>query len=240
MNELIEEINNAFFHLEQFINEEIDEYIYFGFYSKLELFVSKFSDVRNITKANNDLLYFYNDLINQIGCNFQRYGFINKSAHFTLELINDCNELIEFTSFMPLTTVAYLQKEELLKRQFSITDILKTEQLKPKNKTVTQENKKLSLNQIALKYIYEGNAITRSNGNHIAKKYGHNSGAKLYQVFLFFFSRANRKGKPNPFTKRKLQNKIKLFETVIGILDTTNSQQAKDELDILKGFVKDL
>ena len=92
----------------------------------------------------------------------------------------------------------------------------------------------LKIDQIALKYAYEGLQITRENGNGIAKKYGHNSGEKLFQRFTYFSSSANRKGKPNLCTPKKLDNKIKLIESIIELLPTDKQERAKDEVSILK------
>jgi hypothetical protein len=98
----------------------------------------------------------------------------------------------------------------------------------------TKQKLKLKIKQIALKYVYEGLQITRENGNKIAKQYGHNSGDKLYNEFTYFSSSANRKGKPNLCTPTKLDNKIKLIESVIEILPTDKQERAKDEVLILK------
>lgn len=101
---------------------------------------------------------------------------------------------------------------------------------------VSTENKvetKLTLKQIALKYSYEGNQITRQNGNEIAKKFGHNSGDKLFQEYTYFTSTANRKGKPINCTAKKLRNKIELIESVIKIIPEHKRQRAIDEVAIL-------
>ncbi len=94
----------------------------------------------------------------------------------------------------------------------------------------------LSLNQIALKYVYESKQITRENGNEIARQYGHTSGEKLFQQYTYYSSAANRKGKPTPLTQKKLSNKIELIESVIAILPTDKKQRAVDELKILKSI----
>lgn len=96
------------------------------------------------------------------------------------------------------------------------------------------ETEKLKIDQIALKYAYEGLQITRENGNDIAKEYGHNSGEKLFQRFTYYSSSANRKGKPNLCTPKKLDNKIKLIESIIELLPTDKQERAKDEVLILK------
>jgi hypothetical protein len=99
---------------------------------------------------------------------------------------------------------------------------------------IVKEKPELKIDQIALKYAYEGLRITRENGNDIAKEYGHNSGEKLFQRFTYFSSSANRKGKPNLCTPKKLDNKIKLIESIIELLPTDKQERAKDEVSILK------
>src|SRR5690606_29852824 len=101
-------------------------------------------------------------------------------------------------------------------------------------KQIVKQKPELKIDQIALKYAYEGMQITRENGNEIAKQYGHNSGEKLFQRFTYFSSSANRKGKPIPCTPKKLDNKIKLIESIIELLPTDRQERAKDEVSILK------
>jgi hypothetical protein len=103
----------------------------------------------------------------------------------------------------------------------------------PPQQTETKTDK-LKVNQIALIHVYEGKQITRENGNDIAKEYGHNSGEKLFQRFTYYSSSANRKGKPNLCTPKKLDNKIKLIESIIELLPTDKQERAKDEVSILK------
>lgn len=92
----------------------------------------------------------------------------------------------------------------------------------------------LSIKQIALKLVYEGILVNRSNAKEIVKDYGHTSGDKLFQEFTYFSSLANRKGNPSPATNKKFQNKIELFESVIELLSEANKQRALDELGMLK------
>lgn len=95
---------------------------------------------------------------------------------------------------------------------------------------------KLSIDEIALKYVYEGLQITRENGNEIAEQYGHTSGEKLFQRFTYYSSRANRKAKPDLCTAIKLKNKIKKIENVIELLPIDKQRQALDEVLILNGI----
>jgi hypothetical protein len=99
---------------------------------------------------------------------------------------------------------------------------------------IVKHKPELKIDQIALKYAYEGLQITRENGNEIAKEYRHNSGEKLFQRFTYYSSSANRKGKPNLCTPKKLDNKIKLIESIIELLPTDKQERATDEVSILK------
>lgn len=110
------------------------------------------------------------------------------------------------------------------------------ERIKALNKFKTTKNTvtKLPLKIIALKHVYEGIQITRQNGNSIAQTYGHKSGDKLFQEYTFYASSANRKGKPTPCTKVKLQNKINRLESVIELLPLDKQSRAKDEVAILR------
>lgn len=100
---------------------------------------------------------------------------------------------------------------------------------------------KLKVKQIALIYVYERNQITRLNASGIASSHGYtakNSGEGLFQDYTFFCSPANRQGKPDPCTRIKLKNKIKLFESIIEHLSDTVKQRASDEIKILKTHYK--
>ncbi|WP_339919524.1 hypothetical protein [uncultured Flavobacterium sp.] len=99
---------------------------------------------------------------------------------------------------------------------------------------------KMSLEIIALKYVYENKCINISNHNEIANKYRHNSGKKLLQYYTFYYDRNNRKAKPHPsYTRLTLNNKIKKFEKVIALLSNESKSKAIDELKILQGFLID-
>lgn len=100
----------------------------------------------------------------------------------------------------------------------------------------TNKNPVLSISQIALLFVYKGDSITKINMDLIANDYGHRSGHKLYQKFSEYSSPANRKAKPDPLSKKKLQNKINLFESVIELLPIEKQGRIKDEVNILKQF----
>ncbi|MDY0389155.1 MAG: hypothetical protein RBT65_18965 [Methanolobus sp.] len=98
---------------------------------------------------------------------------------------------------------------------------------------------KLTLNQIALLYVYENRQITRGdNANKIVKKYGYNSGGALCNKFDYYTKRNNRQGEPKSPTRLKIQNKIDLIESVIPMLSEPNRQKPYDEIKILKGILE--
>lgn len=115
-------------------------------------------------------------------------------------------------------------------------EYFKTMKSLPPQQTETKTSK-LRVNQIALIHVYEGNQITRENAPEIAAKYGYTSkysGEGLFQDYTFFCSPANRKAEPKLCTPKTLQNKIRLFESIIEHLTDKVKQRAIDEISILK------
>jgi hypothetical protein len=149
------------------------------------------------------------------------------SLSFTVNLASITNGRIAYN----------LNYDELLQIKNAISKAFQKTQTNIKQsppQPIVKPKPELKIDQIALKYAYEGLQITRENGNNIAKEYGHNSGEKLFQRFTYFSSLANRKGKPNLCTPKKLDNKIKLIESIIELLPTDKQERAKDEVSILK------
>lgn len=100
-----------------------------------------------------------------------------------------------------------------------------------------------SMREIALVYALEGKVITEESGRVIADEFGwrsKTSGHKLYLLFLDYSRPDYRKARPDNFTKRTLNNKIKLFESVINMLSAEGKERAKDNLRILKAYIHDL
>lgn len=99
--------------------------------------------------------------------------------------------------------------------------------------------KDLSMSQIALKYIYENRLIDNDNARKIATNHGYTaktSGNKLYQTYTEYIKQTNRTGDPG--TKKKLENKIDLIESVIKLLLDELKQKPKDEVKILKTILE--
>ena len=153
--------------------------------------------------------------------------------HGTFESVNlnPQNYKVELRATLEKTLIEWI---EIFKKQpiDSLYYYTNPEALPPQ--PIVKQKPELKIDQIALKYAYEGLQITRENGDKIAKEYGHNSGEKLFQRFTYFSSSANRKGKPTLCTPTKLDNKIKLIESIIELLPTDKQERAKDEVSVLK------
>lgn len=104
--------------------------------------------------------------------------------------------------------------------------------IRPIIKQNDEDDKKLSLKQIALIYVYEGEKITKENADDIAKLFKHRSGHKLYQEYNKFFRLVDRKATTK--TKKTMENKIELFESILEFLHEPNKNKALDEINILK------
>jgi hypothetical protein len=96
-------------------------------------------------------------------------------------------------------------------------------------------NGKLSLQQIALKYAWEGKLITKQNKDEIANHFGYNSGDKLYENFCKWSKRKNRTADPDG-SKKQIENKMELLNSVIEILPESFKQKALVELTELESI----
>lgn len=127
----------------------------------------------------------------------------------------------------------HLDYEELLKIKFSILKAFEkalSKETLPANQS--KKKGKLTIDQIALKLAYEGETVTLENADEIISGFGLNAGKKLYQQVNFYSKRTNRLATLE--TKKKQENKIKLFQFVIDLLPSDKKQQAKDDLKILE------
>lgn len=97
---------------------------------------------------------------------------------------------------------------------------------------MTPNEKKITIQQIALIYAYEGWRITRKNGNDIAKDKGQISGEALYQAFSRYSLRKKRISIET--SRQKTLNKIKRIEKIISYLSEAAQKSAIDEVNTLK------
>jgi hypothetical protein len=185
------------------------------------------------------LLNLTNNILTQINTTIlYEKGLLTEPQKIKLELVLNERKMKLKQGYVNSSKDEEYRYRKILKEWFAdekrfieeVTPIVKALPPQP----IVQQKPKLKIDQIALKYVYEGLQITRVNGNDIAKEHGHNSGEKLFQRFTYFSSSANRKGKPNLCTPRTLDNKIKLIESIIELLPTDKQERAKDEASILK------
>jgi hypothetical protein len=155
------------------------------------------------------------------------------------------NEIFETQNFITKETdfaierILYWQNKKLTTKE-NLIDVLKgylyfleNYKVESDKKEVIETENKLTINQIALKLVYENALLTREKSNEIIIQYGHKSGEKLYQSFNFYQNRNNRTANPDK-SKKILENKIKLFERVIDLLGVNFKQKATDECNTLK------
>ena len=189
-------------------------------------------------KSKEEFAIFLIDLTKRIitninGLRLYETGKLSSVENIKLELILrnrelELNELKSLDSTDKKGYIKYLKFWFETEKKFidEITPLLK--------KDIADINPLLSIPQVALKLIYEGVSVTRENCKDIISNYGHKSGDKLYNEYTYYSSTSNRKGNPEPPTKLKFQNKIKLFEGVIEVLKQDKKQRAIDELNIIK------
>ena len=133
LGELIEDINNAFFRLEIFMDGGISNYLYFGFN---DAFTKLFFEIRkpeNYTYKNCILIGEYWALTAQIVYDYDKSDFENSEAYENDFFCEDCEEIDYLNwdrvgEFAEFTTPDQIDEAE---QKFSITDIIKAQQALP-------------------------------------------------------------------------------------------------------------
>jgi hypothetical protein len=181
-------------------------------------------EIKYKNKKSNEIIdfiiYFKNN--NSIS-NWRRLDWVQ-------EKINECSER-EILYFCINMYLDFLKIEEFLKNKYN-HDLPKVPEFKA-------QTKKLTIDKIALKLVYEGASLPREKANIIITDYGHTSGEKLFQRFTFYSNESNRRANPSG-TIKVLKNKIKLFESVIELLPNEKRSKAIDEVKYLKVFLVSL
>jgi len=91
---------------------------------------------------------------------------------------------------------------------------------------------KFSINQLALILVYTGVTVTRRNSNEIVRKYGYESGEKLYQRYKLFSSSCDRRARLE--TDLQTKHKIQLFEGILGYLSKKERIAAEKDIAQIK------
>lgn len=232
---LVDTPKEAFERLHKLTGQNLSEWYQKHFYQtypviNLDIINSEITDLENfITEANKLLIKdaFRSDAIKYHNSPFylkeEQYEYLRLTNHYYNTHVCDYLQS-KITCQVYGKYILYYNWLKKLRDKYK--------SLKPQKSTA-----EFTINEIALKYVYEGKTITRKNGNAIAKQYGHNSGEKLFHRFTYYSSIANRKGKTNPFTFRKMNNKVELFKNVIETLSDEHKKRAIDELNILNRII---
>jgi hypothetical protein len=221
------------------ITNGYDKYLVIDFLNEFYKEVYQKINIKHndITDANID-----NDLLYINGFYFRQYSYENFEFTITTKQhlfdfgknvnwfkqnpkINICRNL-----FNSITTLELIFADKHLNQ---IEKIRLCGLIEIQNKNNSKAS--LTISEIALKCVYEGTIITKENAKNYLIETGHNSGQKLYLKFCKWSHRTDRKSDPE--SKVKLNNKIKSFEKVIDELPENKRQIAKDELQILYGFM---
>lgn len=99
---------------------------------------------------------------------------------------------------------------------------------------------KLTIEEAALYYVYDGQLITRENANEKIQDFGNKSGDRLYNWYVYHSNPSNRRGEPGYPSKTKVQNKIDRIKKVIPLLPEHKQQLPIDEIKILKVIMENL
>ncbi|MBB5645982.1 hypothetical protein [Pedobacter cryoconitis] len=103
-----------------------------------------------------------------------------------------------------------------------VTDILKVEEVNAMQPTIRQ---------VALICHYTDRTVTRESAKAIVKEYDHASGDALFNLYSYYRSKSNRIGTEN--TKKKNDNKIKLFESILNWFENNEVAKSKVGVDLL-------
>lgn len=144
--EIVTNINNAFFRLESFMNGTVKNYDYFGFNEAFTKLFNEGTKPENFTYDNCKLISEYWSLTEQIRVDYDQSNFENSEAYENEMFCKDCNEIMYLNYDRLYEFNAFYKAVEPEEKKFSITDILKTTPLPPQQ----AEKPKPELNKIWL------------------------------------------------------------------------------------------
>lgn len=129
--EIVTNINNAFFRLESFMNGTVKNYDYFGFNEAFTKLFNEAIKSENFTYNNCKLIGEYWSLTEQIRVDYDQSNFENSEAYENEMFCKDCDEIMYLNWERIEEFVTFLTPDELAEaeRKFSITDILKAQDL---------------------------------------------------------------------------------------------------------------
>ncbi len=152
----------------------------------------------------------------------------SKTSKLEISKITKKYDLYELSYVDTIIQCLNIIENHIVKHKGTL-ELLKKE---PKEKLNGKSNL-MTIREVALFCVFSNTHVTRKNADRIVKQFQHTSGEKLFQYYTYYSSRANRTSPPHPNTKKKFENKLALFETVIARLAPENMDRAKDELNLL-------
>lgn len=179
---------------------------------------------------------FLNAKRKEIGYSFEAYYISLLHAYkFWLNAVNTAIErtkekLISNNEDAYSTKISLYTYTNKYRSSLGISELKEIEEviIKFEEKSLKSNTSKLSLNQIALIHIYQDKLISRENCHEIAQSYGFKNGDKLIQSYNSLHSTNNRIGDSG--SKKKLINRKKLIESIIGLLSKSYEDQLLDEI----------
>ena len=152
---IVNEITNAFFRLESFTNNRIQDYKYFGFKSHFEkLFISGLEDA-NYTPSNSAFISDFYKLISQITYDYDKSGFDNENVYENEDLYKDCGELDEL-AWDYFDEWEKFENPEDIEEEITLSYILKNRKPETHQKEL-ESNKPLETLALVCLYILESN-----------------------------------------------------------------------------------
>ncbi len=174
--EIITEINNAFFRLESFMNGTVKNYQYFGFNEAFTKLFSEAQKPENFTYNNCKLIGKYWELTEQIRVDYDKSDFENSEAYENENFCKDCEEIMhlnwerieEFTAFSTPDEIAESE------RKFSITDILNAPALPPQQTETKTDKLKAELGKYGFFELLKVKQLSEPNKQSLVEILGKN------------------------------------------------------------------
>ena len=145
LNEVIDQINKAFFRLESYMNSKIDNYEYFGFDLAFTKLFAKVRMSQNFTYENCKLIGEYSHLLERLRYDIDQGNYDAENTIDNDDFEKDSGEIYKLAwdrceEFSTFQTPDEIAKEEA-ELSFSITDVINKNISKPpkqKNRTTYQ------------------------------------------------------------------------------------------------------
>jgi len=209
-------------------------------------------DLKKLQTLSIDLTIFISDKIEDLECGLKNDQIVNEIERYKeLGLKVPYKEVMNLEYFsakianLPLENIPEKNQAIDLMEMFYSSELFNIKHLQYKIKALYNEQlqlekesravpvpkdvngKKLTVDQLALKMVYEGNTIVTREEH----------GNDLYNKVMKWVKLKNRTANPDRETNLQLENKIRMFERVIDLLDDEFKQRAIDEVKMIKSHL---